>query len=58
MSIAQQFLKDAGVAAEDLDQIANDAQQEMAVAYETAATAPWPDNSLVASDVQDVGGAV
>ena len=57
MILAQRFLADSGIAAGDLEAIERDAKQEMAEAYDNAAAAPWPDNALAASDVQDVGGA-
>ena len=56
MTIARQFLIDAGVEPADLDAIVADAQQEMADAYDSAAAAPWPDDGLAATDVQDIGG--
>ena len=56
MTIARQFLIDAGAGPADLDAIVADAQQEMADAYDSAAAAPWPDDGLAATDVQDIGG--
>ena len=56
MTIARQFLIDSGVAPAELDAIALEAQQEMADAYDIAAAAPWPEDSLAVTDVQDIGG--
>ena len=56
ITIARRFLTDAGVASVDLDTIVSDSQKEMADAYYTAASAPWPEEHLAATDVQDFGG--
>ena len=48
-------LEAAGVAAETLDAIRDDAVNEMNAALEAAKAAPWPDSSLAFTDVQDIG---
>ena len=53
---AKAFLMNEGASESDLDRIAEDAEREMTVAFETARDAPWPDLSAAASDVQDIGG--
>lgn len=57
LTLARDHLAENGVATPDLDAIRDDAQAEMARAFETAAGAPWPDAALAAKDVQDIGGA-
>ena len=56
ITIARRFLTGAGVASMDLDTIVSDSQKEMADAYDSAASAPWPEEHLAATDVQDFGG--
>ena len=57
LTIAARFLADNDVAEADLVAIAADARQEMADASAAASAAPWPDDALAATDVQDIGGA-
>lgn len=49
------LLRRSGVAEPDLDAIRTAAGDEMAAAVEAAIAAPWPDPSLAARDVQDLG---
>ena len=48
-------LETAGVSAETLDAIRDDAVSEMNAVLEAAKAAPWPDPSLAFADVQDIG---
>jgi acetoin:2,6-dichlorophenolindophenol oxidoreductase subunit alpha len=49
------FLREAGVGEDALAKTRADARAALDAAYAAARAAPWPDMSLLAADVQDVG---
>jgi pyruvate dehydrogenase E1 component alpha subunit len=48
-------LKERGLAPNLIDQVALDAQAEMATARQAARDAPWPSSATAFEDVQDTG---
>jgi pyruvate dehydrogenase E1 component alpha subunit len=49
------MLAGAGIGAERLDTIQEEAKAEMEEAYRIAAASAWPEKHLAYADVQDVG---
>ena len=49
------WLRDSGTSEEQLTTFKTQAEQEMQQAFDSAKSAPWPENALTFSDVQDIG---
>lgn len=51
----ENWLRDSGTSEEQINTFKTQAEQEMQQAFTSAKDAPWPDNALTFSDVQDIG---